>query len=502
MTQQEKNFEGSLKIRLYNTKSREVELFQPYFAPRVGIYSCGMTVYGYAHVGHIRTYTNSDVLRRLLEYAGYQVTQVMNVTDVGHMTSDEDAGEDKLELGARREGKTPWEIAEFYEDHFFSTIAECNITRPEVISRATEHIGEQIGLVKRLEDNGYTYKTDVGVIFDTSKFGRYAEFARLDLEGQEAGARVAVDDQRRNPQDFALWITNQPNHIMQWNSPWGRGFPGWHIECSAMAMRYLGDQVDIHTGGIDHIPVHHTNEIAQSECATGRQYVKYWFHSAFLNVDGRKMSKSLNNLYTLDDVRARGYSPLALRYLFLNGFYRRDMNFTWEALESAQRGLARLWGACAELPAPTGVVIPGFIEKFESAISNDLNTMNALAVVSGVLETKGPPESKASTIYKMDEVFGLDLANSRTRLSDFWRLRGLRPEHKMQAESMADKREKARKNKNFSEADRLRDRINNMGFQVEDTPQGPKIVPMFDFDFAAMRKPVCGHCGVDEKTGC
>jgi len=235
--------------------------------PKVGMYSCGMTVYYFTHVGHLRSYTTSDLLRRVLERAGYRVGHVMNVTDVGHMTSDADEGEDKLEVGARREGKSPWEIARFYEEHFFNAISQVNILRPHVVCRATEHIEEQIELVKRLEERGFTYRTKVGVIFDTSKFPRYADFARLNLEGQDAGARVAVDEERKQPHDFALWVTNQPRHIMQWDSPWGRGFPGWHIECSAMSMRYLGNRLDIHTGGIDHIPVHHTNEIAQSEAA-------------------------------------------------------------------------------------------------------------------------------------------------------------------------------------------------------------------------------------------
>lgn len=318
-----------MKLRLFNTASRKMEDFSPVNPPHVRLYTCGLTVYYYTHIGNLRTYTNSDILRRTLEYLGYNVKHVMNITDVGHMTSDEDAGEDKLEVGARREGKTPWEIARFYEDYFFSSLEQVNILKPHVICRATEHIADMIALIQRLEQRGFTYKTRVGVIYDTSKFPDYARFAGLDLEGQQAGTRVEVDVERKNPWDFALWVVNQPNHIMQWDSPWGRGFPGRHVECSAMSMKYLGEEIDIHCGGIDHVRVHHTNEIAQSEGATGKQFVRHWFHSCFTNVEGQKMSKSLGNLYTLEDATSRGFSPFSLRYFFLGSSYRKTNNFTW-----------------------------------------------------------------------------------------------------------------------------------------------------------------------------
>lgn len=278
-------------LRLYNTATREKQSFCPVSPPDVRIYSCGPTVYYLPHVGHLRAYLTSDLLRRSLEYAGYRVRHVMNITDVGHMTSDADEGEDKMELGARREGKSPWELARYYEEAFFQATAEVNILRPHVVCRATEHIDTQLNLIQRLEERGFTYRTAVGIIFDTAKFSCYADFARLDLTGQMSGTRVTIDIERKRAQDFALWITNQPQHLMQWDSPWGRGFPGWHLECSAMAMRYLGESIDIHTGGIDHIPVHHTNEIAQSEAATDKPYSQCWVHSAFLNVNGQKMSK-------------------------------------------------------------------------------------------------------------------------------------------------------------------------------------------------------------------
>jgi cysteinyl-tRNA synthetase len=467
-----------MKLRLYNTASREVEEFVPVHAPVVGMYSCGMTVYYYAHVGHIRAYTNSDTLRRTLEYMGYQVRHVMNVTDVGHMTSDADEGEDKLEAGAKREGKSPWEIARYYEEHFFKTIARANIEPPHVVCRATEHIADQIALIRRLEERGFAYRTPVGVIFDTAKFPRYADFARLNLEGQEAGARVEVDSERRNPADFALWVTNQPNHLMQWDSPWGRGFPGWHIECSAMSMRYLGEELDVHTGGIDHIPVHHTNEIAQSEAATGKPFVRYWMHTAFLNVDNQKMSKSLGNLYTLDDIVGQGYHPLALRYFYLGSSYRRAVNFTWEALGAAQTSLSRLWQKMADLPAPSkgGETPP--LRAFEEAVGNDLNTPQALAVLwQAVDDRSADPAQVAATLLQMDRILGLDLAHAAERLAELRSIQIGSKETEEKALALAQERVALRKAKEYARADALREQILALGFIVEDTPQGPRVKP-------------------------
>ena len=468
-----------MELKLYNTASRELETFSPLAPPEVKMYSCGMTVYDYAHVGHMRTYTSSDLLRRALDYAGFRVRQVMNVTDVGHLTSDEDEGEDKLEVGAQREGRSPWEIARDYEDHFFNTISQINILPPHVVCRATEHIAEQIGLIERLEERGFTYQTAAGVVFDTAKFPGYPDFAKLDLEGLEEGKRTKADPDRRNPSDFSLWVTNKPNHLMQWDSPWGRGYPGWHIECSAMAMHYLGEQLDIHTGGIDHIPIHHTNEIAQAECATGKQFARWWLHGAFLNIDNRKMSKSLGNYHTIETVREQGFAPLSLRYFFLGSSYRKAMNFTWEALDSAQRGLLRLWKLCAELPAPDGETLEDPLNAFEQAIADDLNTSQALAVLWGMLDDKQEsPARKARTAFIMDRILGLELANARTCLSDHHRLSGAGQAAEMKAMELAKQRLAMRDERNFAEADRLRDKILAMGFVVEDSPEGPRLRPV------------------------
>src|SRR5262245_455054 len=447
-----------MRLFLSNTaRAQQLEEFTPLHPPRVGLYTCGPTVYGPTHIGHVRTYVNNDVLRRVLGYAGYDVRHVMNITDVGHMTSDADAGEDKLEVAARREARSPWDIARFYEDHFFRTMAAVNVQRPHVVCRATEHVDDMIALIQRLEARGFTYRTSVGVIFDTGRFPDYGRFARLDLEGQQAGARVEADPERRHPWDFALWLTNQPSHIMKWPSPWGEGFPGWHIECSAMSMRYLGETLDLHTGGIDHVPVHHTIEIAQSAAATGRPFVRVWLHSAFLLVDGQKMSKSLGNLFTLEDVVARGFSPLALRYLFLSGLYRKEMNFTWGALAAAQAGLARLWQRVTELPPPAGEPLRSALDAFEAAIGSDANTARALAALWDVVRADGPPARVAATVREMDRVFALDLDRATERLRELDSLQS--GGGREQAEAIAAERARLRGERRFAEADALRAEI-------------------------------------------
>lgn len=466
-----------MKLNLYNSAGRAVQEFVPLHPPRVGIYSCGPTVYFYAHIGNFRAYINSDILRRALEYAGYDVCQVMNVTDVGHMTSDEDAGEDKVEAEAAREGKTPGEIAQYYEDYFFTSLAKVNVLRPSVVCRATEHIADMIALIQRLEANGFTYRTDVGVIFDTAKFPRYADFARLNLEGQRAGARVEIDPERRNAWDFALWVTNQPKHIMQWESPWGRGFPGWHIECSAMSMKYLGEELDIHTGGVDHLTVHHTNEIAQSEAATGKRFVRYWMHTVFLNVDGAKMSKSLRNLYTLEDLAERGIEPLALRYFCLGSSYRAPLNFTWEALTAARTALLRLWEKAAQLPQSVAAApLADAMQAFEEAIGADLNTAKALAVLWEVIDGRAAsPEETAATVLAMDRVLGLDLQNAAARLAEIAVAKAASPEEEAKAAALLQRREELRKAKDFKAADALRDELAALGYTIEDTPTGPRL---------------------------
>jgi len=464
-------------LRLYNTATRRVEDFSPLDPSCIKMYTCGLTVYYYTHIGNLRAYTNSDILRRTLEYMGLQVKHVMNITDVGHMTSDEDAGEDKLEVGAKREGKSPWEIARFYEAYFSQSIEKLNILRPYIKCRATEHIKDMIELIVRLERRGLVYRTRVGVIFDTSKFSGYAKFAGLDLEGQQHGARVEVDPERKNPWDFALWVTNQPNHIMQWASPWGRGFPGWHVECSAMSMKYLGEEIDIHTGGIDHVRVHHTNEIAQSEGATGKRFVRYWFHSHFMNVDRQKMSKSSGNLYTLDDITSYGFSPLALRYFFLGSSYRKSTNFTWQALGAAQASLVRLWEKAVSLPFFSHECLPEYIASFNDALMDDLNTARALAVVIETANTSAPAEKIAGTLLTMDRVLGLDLANGTHRLNELKELQVSSSANEQKALALVHKRDNLRQQKKYAEADAVRDEVIALGFVVEDAPEGTRLKP-------------------------
>ncbi|HDQ98892.1 MAG TPA: cysteine--tRNA ligase, partial [candidate division WOR-3 bacterium] len=326
-------------MRLHNTLTRQKEKLSPIEPGRVKLYTCGPTVYMHAHIGNFRSFLFADFLRRGLEYLGHEVTHVMNITDVGHLTDDEDTGEDKLEKGARAEGKSPEEIARFYEDAFWQDADRIGLRRPTVACRATEHIPEMVELVRRIEANGFAYRTGVGLIFDTGRYADYARLARLNLAEQQAGARVEVDPDRRNPSDFALWITNQPRHIMQWDSPWGRGFPGWHLECSAMSMKYLGERFDIHTGGIDHIPVHHTNERAQNFAATGQEVVGAWLHGAFLTIGDARMGKSEGNLITLGQLEERGFRPADFRYLCLTAHYRTPLSFTAESITGARNSL-------------------------------------------------------------------------------------------------------------------------------------------------------------------
>src|SRR3990167_2282231 len=330
-------------MRLYSTAGREVSEFKP-LSQTVGIYICGPTVYDFSHLGHARTYINSDILVRSLNWLNFKTKVVMNVTDVGHLTSDADEGEDKVAKKAQAEKKTAWEIAKFYEADFWQMFDQLNIRRSDKVTRATEYIPQMIDLIKKLEAKGFTYKLSDGIYFDTGKFPDYGKMARLDLANLKAGARVEANKDKKNITDFALWKLT-PKGVkrdMEWDSPYGLGFPGWHIECSAMSVSELGETLDIHAGGVDHIPVHHTNEIAQSEAATGKQFVKFWFHSNILEVDGQKMSKSLNNFYRLTDVIAKGFDPLSLRYLYLTAHYRTKMNFIWEGLTAAAEAYRKL----------------------------------------------------------------------------------------------------------------------------------------------------------------
>ncbi len=414
-------------MKIYNTLSREIETVHKISDEKnFGVYACGPTVYDFAHIGHMRKYTMDDVLLRTLRNAGFSVKHVMNITDVGHLVSDGDTGEDKMEKGARKAGKTVWEVAKFFEDDFWSKIDRMGLIRADIAPRATEHIAEQIAQIAQLETKGFTYEIPGdGIYFDTAKDPHYGELARLKKEDLLEGARIGVVQGKRAPTDFALWKFSPQGEKrqMEWDSPWGVGFPGWHIECSAMGMKYLGDQFDIHTGGIDHIPVHHTNEIAQAENASGkRPFVKIWVHHNFLRVDGKKMSKSLENFYTLDDVEARGISPMALKLLFLQSHYRDELNFTWESLAGAQKGWEKLGRKIALLLQEAGLesfaAIPEWeperasqdeqqvLAQFVGYMEDDLKTAQALAVFWKTL--KGATPQMLPLLKHMMQYFGLE----------------------------------------------------------------------------------------------
>ena len=483
-------------MRLYNTWSRCLENFQPFHPPLVGLYACGPTVYDYAHLGHLRKYVMDDVLIRTLRHAGYQVKFVQNITDVGHLTSDADTGQDKLEKGAQKYGKSVWDIARDFEAYFWKSMDLMGNIRPDISCRATEHISQQLQVVLELEKKGFTYViADDGVYFDTSRLKNYGQLARLDSTALREGARVDMVPGKRQPTDFALWKFERPgeNRAMVWPSPWAkRSFPGWHIECSAMSIYYLGDQFDIHTGGIDHIPVHHTNEIAQAQAATGREpFVKYWVHHHFLMVDGQKMSKSLGNFYTIDDVIGKNYQPAALRLLFLTGHYRSEMNFTWQSLAGSQKAWERLANQVATLAiqvdqilltglksdevketalSPTG---QEWRRKFFAMMENDLQTPEALTLVWEVvkLETLTSTE-KYHLLLEFDEVLGLGLAKISGPTKPEINLSQL----PARVVNLVTQRQQARQNQNWIQADRLRQQIDQAGYQVIDTAEGQKLL--------------------------
>jgi len=459
-------------LKLYNTLTRSVDEFVPIDPPNVGLYTCGPTVYNYAHIGNLRTYVFEDILKRALAFCGFKVRHVMNVTDVGHLVSDADEGEDKMELGAQREGKSAWQIADFYWQAFCHNMADLHLIEPDVWCKATDHIREQIEQVQALEAKGLTYTIDDGVYFDTAKFPDYGKMARLDIEGQQAGARVELAADKRNPTDFALWkfSPKDEQRQMEWDSPWGKGFPGWHVECSAMAMKYLGQQFDIHCGGVDHIKVHHTNEIAQAEGTSGkRPWVRCWMHGEFLVLESDKMSKSSGDFITLDTVEKAGFPPLSYRYFCLNAHYRKQLTFTWEALEHAAKGFARLKNAVIELKTQfktPGNVSKKHLESFTGAVEDDLNMPQAVAAMWGLMRDGAvAPADKYATLLKMDAVLGLGVEQMEAQRVDV--------DEAIQA--LLDEREQARKNKDFQTADRIRDDLLDRGFEIVDTAQGPKV---------------------------
>jgi len=457
-------------MRLYNTLTRQKEEFVPLEDNRVRMYSCGPTVYNYAHIGNLRTYVFMDILRRTLKYNGYELYNAMNITDVGHLVSDEDEGEDKMVKGAREQKKTPWEIAEYYTAAFMRDIAALNIEKPEVIPKATEHIKEMIEFVEGLLEKGYAYETSDGIYFDISKFKDYGKLSRLNLEEQMAGARVEVNDEKRHPADFALWKKAPKEHIMQWESPWGMGYPGWHIECSAMSRKYLGDTFDIHTGGVDHIPVHHENEIAQSEALLGKPAVRYWLHGEFMMVNNGKMSKSLGNTYTISDLKEKGYNPLAFRYMCLNAHYRNKLNFTWDVMQASQVSYDRFIEGALQHKEGTAVipkdVLTSFLTEFEEAINDDLNIPKALGVAWNMVRYPEKSKDIYELLLKMDSVFGLGIEDAGKKDAE--------PELDSEIEQLIEERQQARKEKNWKRADEIRDRLKEMGIDLQDTPQGVK----------------------------
>ncbi len=493
-------------IRFFNSLGRKKEVFEPLEKDRVKIYSCGPTVYASPHIGNFRAFIFADLLRRSLEFLGFTVESVMNITDVGHLVSDSDSGEDKLEKGAAREGISPLAIARKYEKEFLDDLEKLNIEKPTYLPRASEHIAEQIELIKKLEKKGFTYETSDGIYFDTSKFENYGALSGQKIEDKEAGARVAVKSEKRNPADFALWkfcVGENENHILCWNFETGKqlsdknlrsetetrkakiGFPGWHIECSAMSMKYLGATFDIHTGGVDHIPVHHENEIAQSEAATDQRFVNFWLHNEFLTIDGGKMSKSLGNLFTIEDIKAKGIDPLAFRLFCFGTHYRQKLNFTWEALSSANNRLKRMRNDFAKkIGADTSQIFEITKNKsfetdlgnlartykldFSSAISDDLNTPRALAILEEVLFGEGiSQDEQRRLVREFDKVLGLNLDQPVVEE----KIEPNQEQQKLLAERAA-----ARAEKDFAKSDEIRAKFAEMGLEIEDAKSGKQIV--------------------------
>lgn len=465
-------------LRIYNSLSRQIEEFQPIHPPHVGMYTCGPTVYDFAHIGNFRTYTTADLLIRVLQYNGFDVKYIMNLTDVGHLTGDNlgdaDTGEDRMEKSAKKEGKSAWEIAEFYADAFKKDYKELHLTAPERFAKATDHIKEQIDLIQRLEEKGYAYIISDGVYFDTSMFKEYGKLSNLDQIKE--GARVEVNPEKRNPRDFALWKFSPEGEKrqMEWKSPWGIGFPGWHIECSAMSMKYLGPTFDIHVGGIDLRETHHPNEIAQSEAATGKPFVNYWVHSAFMLVQGERMSKSKGNNYRLYDLTKEGYDPIALRYLYLQTHYRQEMNFTFPALDAATQAVTRLKDLVVGLKNNPDDGKRDIADKYENefvdAINDDLNLPKALAAMWELLKSDASNTAKFNSILRMDKILGLDLEYVREEKT-------LVPFEEVpdDIKILIEERQKFRRAKRFNLADQWRSKIRKRGFEVLDTENGIEI---------------------------
>ncbi|MDR2588204.1 MAG: cysteine--tRNA ligase [Spirochaetales bacterium] len=461
-----------MELKLYNSRGRRLETFIPRENGKAGMYACGPTVYNYAHIGNLRTYIFEDILRRTLAYAGYEVTHVMNITDVGHLTDDADEGEDKMQKSARETGRSVWDIAAMYTDAFFRDTDRLGILRPTVVCKATGHIEEMLALVSRLEAKGFTYEAGGNIYFSIDKFPDYGKLALLDRQELMAGARIEVDEAKRNPHDFVLWFTKSKfeNQTMLWDSPWGRGYPGWHLECSAMSMKYLGEQFDIHCGGIDHIPVHHTNEIAQSEAATGKSpWVTYWLHGEFLIVDRGKMSKSKGGFLTLDKLMEEGFVPLDYRYFCLGGHYRSQLKFSFDGLASAASARGNLMERIARFdrsaPVPRESLSAealGLVKDFGEHVCDNLNMPKALADLWTLVKGGLPDGEKITVLAEMDTVLGLDLLKTQDTNLD------------ADIEKLIEERLQARKEKDFARADEIRVQLKERGILLEDGPSGTR----------------------------
>lgn len=454
-------------MKLYNTLTRKKEEFAPLDGKTVRMYSCGPTVYNFAHIGNMRTYIFMDILRRTLRYEGYKVKGVMNITDVGHLLSDADEGEDKMEKAAKEQRKSPYEIADFYTKVFFDDLKKLNIGKPELTPKATEHIREMLDFVYTLCEKGYGYETSDGIYFDISKFPAYGQLSGINLEDQKAGARVEVNDEKRSPFDFAIWKKAPKEHIMQWDSRWGKGYPGWHIECSAMSKKYLGEVFDIHTGGVDHIPIHHENEIAQSYGYSGKNPAKFWMHGEFMLVNNGKMSKKLGNTYLVSQLEEMGYSPMCFRYFCLNTHYRKKLNFTFEGMDGAKTAYARLCALVAKHREGENDVsdekLATYRKEFEEDVSDDLNVPGAMGVLWTML--KEPASKKIYALaLEMDKIFGLKLDEAKAE--------EVKEEFPAEITAIANERAAARAAKDWSKSDELRAKLDELGYAVKDTKEG------------------------------
>lgn len=456
-----------MKIFFYNTLTKTKEEFSPLEASTVRIYTCGPTVYKDATIGNMKSYIFMDTLRRTLKYNGYELKHAMNITDVGHLVSDGDEGEDKMIKAAKEEKKTPLEIAAFYTEKFLQDFDRLNIDRPEIICKATDHIKDMKEFVQNLLDNGYAYETSTAIYFDVSKLDNYGLLSGIDLRNQKAGARVEIDEEKRNPYDFALWIKAPENHIMKWESPWGLCYPGWHIECSTMSNKYLGEVFDIHTGGIDLVPTHHENEIAQSKGCTGKIPARFWMHCEFLLIDGGKMSKSLGNTYLVQDIIDRGYEALAYKMMCFTSHYRNKLNFTWEALESSQNALNRLRDGYKKHSEGSSKIEESIIEeyktKFNEAINDDLNMPVAMSVIWEVVKNLNKSKQLAELLLDFDKVLGIDIQKNDNKQEEKL------PE---EIEELVNKRKEARENKDWALSDEIRDQLKEKGYVVKDTKDG------------------------------